>query len=54
MDLALPIITNYGATARLEDVPAITESIKKFYFNDSLVTTDSARGLIDVRIQPTV
>lgn len=50
MDSALPIILNYGETTNFKDVSTITEALKKFYFNNSLVTTDSARGLIDVSI----
>lgn len=50
IDSALPIILNYGETTNVKDVSTITEALKKFYFNNSLVTTDSARGLIDVSI----
>ncbi|KAK7576442.1 hypothetical protein V9T40_012728 [Parthenolecanium corni] len=48
IDSALPIILNYGETTNVKDVSTITEALKKFYFNNSLVTTDSARGLIDL------
>lgn len=50
MDSALPIILNYGETSNVNDIPAITEALKKNYFNNTLVTTDSARTLIDVSI----
>lgn len=50
MDSVLPIILNYGETSDLNDVPAITEAVKKYYFNNTAVTNASAQALIDVSI----